>query len=223
MTVADIGGGRSSAFAKYVDLGGRSRIIAVDISPDELAQNHEADEKRVADVTRHLPLEPGEVDMIVSKSVLEHLVDVDAFVQKAARVLPPGGYFVSVFPSKYALYSIINRMLPRRVSNWVLRVLIPGSEGILGFPVYYDNCTPSAMMRVLRRNGFEITDIRVSYGQTDYFAFLLPLYLLVALFEMVLMALGLKNLAATVLITARRTEAPLNQENQRLTTVSTAG
>jgi hypothetical protein len=79
------------------------------------------------------------------------------------------------------------------------------------------------MMRVLRRNGFEITDIRVSYGQTDYFAFLLPLYLLVALFEMVLMALGLKNLAATVLITARRTEAPLNQENQRLTTVSTAG
>lgn len=206
MTVADIGAGKNSHFAKHLDRSAKSRIIAIDVSDDELAENDTAAEKRVADVTRHLPLAHGEADIIVSHSVLEHLEDVESFIQKAAGVLLPGGHFISVFPSKYALYALLNRMLPRELSSRLLRLLVPGSEGVLGFPTYYDNCFPSAMTRVLRRNGFEVVDVRVSYAQTDYFAFLLPLYLLIAAFEMLLMALGWRNLAATVMIVARRVQ-----------------
>jgi 2-polyprenyl-3-methyl-5-hydroxy-6-metoxy-1,4-benzoquinol methylase len=40
-----------------------------------------------------LPLEANEADMIVSRSVLEHLTDLQAFVMSSAKVLEPGGYF----------------------------------------------------------------------------------------------------------------------------------
>jgi ubiquinone/menaquinone biosynthesis C-methylase UbiE len=205
LTVVDVGGGKQCHFARYrrPELG--TRIVAVDVDPAEMADNLDVDEKRVADA-KSLPFADGEVDMLVSRSVLEHVKDVGAFVHEASRVVKPGGYTVHVFPSRFAPFSIANQLLPRRVSRRLLHTFMPGSEGILGFPAYYDHCYYGGMTSLLAEAGFEVVEARVSYSESDYFAFLLPLYLVDLLWDALVHRLGARNLAATVLVVGRKPE-----------------
>lgn len=202
--VADVGGGKSCPFAALRDPRKQIRIVAVDVSAEELAANADVDEKRVADITRTLPLADGEADLVVSSSVLEHLRDTEAFVVQSRRALKPGGYAVHLFPSRFAPFAVANQLLPRSVSNRLLRASFPDSEGILGFPAHYDRCYLSAMRSLHERHGFEVLEASVGYYQSDYVALLAPAYVLSALYELLLYSLDLKNLAANVLLVARK-------------------
>src|ERR1700733_15713206 len=86
-TVLDLGGGRRCVYASAVDPPGRVRLIAVDISPEELALNEDAAEKYTADVAAGLPLPTSSVDLILSRALLEHFAEVPAAVRHMARVL----------------------------------------------------------------------------------------------------------------------------------------
>jgi ubiquinone/menaquinone biosynthesis C-methylase UbiE len=202
--VVDVGGGKRCSFAHRRRAELATKIVAVDVSAEELAMNADVDEKHVADVTAALPLGDEAADLVVSHSVLEHLTSVRPFVADTRRVLKPGGYTIHRFPSKLAPFSVANRLLPREISRRLLRSLIPGSSGRLGFPAYYDHCTDLGMRRLLQEEGFEIVSSRVSYYQSDYFEFALPIYAISALYELVVSALKLRPLAATVVVVARK-------------------
>lgn len=202
--VVDVGGGRRCHFADLRDPALGTRIVAVDISAEELEHNWDVDEKRVADVQRELPFEDGEVDLIVSRSVLEHLEDVEAFVRESARVLKSGGYAIHMLPSKFSPHSIANQLLPRSLSKRAVHFFVPGSEGRLGFPAYYDRCYPAALRRLLERHGFAVEELRPDYYQSDYYDSFLPAYLLSAAYELAVRALRLENLAASLLVVARK-------------------
>jgi ubiquinone/menaquinone biosynthesis C-methylase UbiE len=202
--VVDVGGGKKCDFAKYRRPGSRVKLVAVDISAAELDHNHDVDEKRIADVTRGLPFEDGEVDLIASRSVMEHLQSSEEFIAHSARVLKRGGVSIHVFPSKFAPFSIANQLLPRKLTRRLLYGLIPGSEGVLGFPAFYDRTYASAARAMFERQGFEIAELHVGYHQAEYFDFFVPLYLLNAVYELALYTLRAENLAANVLIVARK-------------------
>lgn len=202
--VVDVGGGKSCPFAHFRREGSRTRIVAVDCSEEELRENEDVDEKVVADVTRGLPFPDASVDMIVSRSVLEHLRDVRSFVAEARRALKEGGYFIHLFPCRFAPFAMINRALPHAVSRRLLYSLVPETKGIGGFPAVYRDCYYSATRRVLEDNGFEIEDIITSYYQSPYFAFFLPFYLLSAAYELAVQTLGAKNLCAYLLVVAKK-------------------
>src|SRR5919202_4143901 len=202
--IADIGGGRSCTFAHLRPAGSRSRIVAVDVSAEELALNDEVDEKRVADVIEGLPFEDGELDAVVSSSLLEHLSDVEAFVSHSARVLKPGGRWIHVLPSKFAPFSLANQIIPRRFRRRVLFALLPETRGKCGFEAYYDRCYYSALIPLLERHGFEIEDVYVGYFQSWYLSFFLPAFLVSAAYELALYMLGAKNLAAYLVVSASK-------------------
>jgi ubiquinone/menaquinone biosynthesis C-methylase UbiE len=202
--VVDAGGGRQCPFAKHLDPAAAARIVAVDIDEAALDANDEVDETRVADASRFLPFADAEVDLVVSRSMLEHLVDTSAFARETYRVLKPGGHTIHVFPSKYAPFSLLNRLLPRSLSSKALHVLVPDSKGSLGFPAFYDRTYAGGMTRVLEQSGLEVVDLQVSYYQASYFAFFVPLYMLNAAYELLVSRLGLTDLAAIVLVVARK-------------------
>jgi SAM-dependent methyltransferase len=202
--VVDVGGGRKCDVAKYRSPRSGIQLIAVDISAEELEHNTDVDETRVADVIKDLPFADDEVDLMVSRSVLEHLQNSEAFIANSARALKRGGYAIHVFPSRYAPFAMVNRLLPTSISKRLLHILIPGSEGRLGFRAYYDRTYVSEMRRILERNNFQIIDIEVSYYQAGYFNFFVPFFALNALYELIVYALGLENLAASVLVVARK-------------------
>ncbi len=201
--VVDVGGGKSLRYAGLLRPG-EAHVVAVDISAEELAGNTEVAETRVADVTERLPFEDAEVDVLTSSSVLEHLPDVEAFLDEAARVLKPGGVMVHIFPGRYAAFAVLNRALPEGLKRWLLYRLYPQTVGVCGFPAFYDHCTPSAMEKACRERGFEVKTTVRYYGSADYFTVFFPLFLLFLTWEIAAWAVGARDLAAQVLLEARR-------------------
>jgi SAM-dependent methyltransferase len=200
----DFGSGKECRFARYRSPGADVRIVGVDISETELAENQDVDEKRVADGTAGLPFDVAEIDLVASRYVLEHLADTERFIADSGRVLKPGGYSIHLFASKYAPASILNGVLPPPVSNRLLDLVHPECSGVIGFRAYYDETYPSGLASLLKRHGFEVVDIAVNYYQSHYYSFFVPLYVLNALYEMLVQAIRLENLAARAMIVARK-------------------
>jgi SAM-dependent methyltransferase len=206
--MADIGAGPWSYYASpRVDDG--VYLVGVDISKEAMAGNTSLDEMRVADaVHEQLPFEPDELDLIVSSSVLEHLRDLEQFVEQAARVLRPGGGFINIFPSRYAFFAIVNRILPHGLKRSILHFTHPRTVGTQGFPAYYDRCYYTAFAELLKRHGFEIELVRASYyGSSPYFSIFVPAYLVALLLEMLTKATGRLDLCTTLLVVARKRDA----------------
>lgn len=203
--VVDVGGGRSCSFAAQLgDARHRIRLIGVDISEEELRHNSDVDETRVADVTDKLPFEDGSVGMVVSRTVLEHVEDVEAFIAQASRVLVKGGYSIHLVPCRNAPFAVIARLVPFNLAKAALHFMRPESVGLVEFPVFYDQCTYSQMRRAHLRAGFSSVEAIVSYYQSEYFDALLPAYALSAAYELVIRGLGARDLAAYALIIARK-------------------
>jgi len=198
-TVADIGAGRRCLF----DHAGRN-LIAVDISPDELALNREADQLVEADCTVNIPLTPDSVDVVTSHSVIEHMKDVEGYVRNARHILKENGLLITAFPNKRAVPSLLNRMLPHALKYRLLAWLKPHDAGYIGFRVYYEHCSPAAFQKLLKRNGFAVLSVRCGYFQADYFESFPPICALVVLYDRLLAWLNLRWLCANVIVVARR-------------------
>lgn len=168
--------------------------------------NEDVDEKIVADITKSIPLPDGYVDMVTSESVLEHLQNLEATVKEVHRILKPGGYFISVLPSKFALFAIINQCLPNVVSKKILYKLHPESKGIGGFKAYYNRCFFSSLRKLLLANGFSDVDFKFSYHQSNYFSFFAPFCVVSLIWDCLMYLLNAKNLCAYVCFTARKDE-----------------
>jgi ubiquinone/menaquinone biosynthesis C-methylase UbiE len=202
--VVDVGGGTTCPFARALNPDGNTIIIALDISQDQLRCNNDVKGKLVADVVKGLPFGNGTIDLITSRSVLEHLGDVGDFIRHSSDVLKPGGYWVHLFPSKFAPFAVINQLLPKAWSRTLVGALFPSQKGICGFPAIYNVCYYSAVENLLRKNGFNRVDIVPSYYQSQYFSFCFPLFVASAAYELLVRLLGLRNLAAYLLVVARK-------------------
>ena len=207
VVIADIGAGNRCPFRKYISDDSRITVVGVDLSLDAMRDNLDLDEKRTADVLEDLPFSDGEVDLLVSRSVLEHLPDVARFFLNAARVVKPGGYTIHVFPCRFAPFAIINRLLPNSWSKGLMAYLHPGN--VSGFPAYYDRCYYGAVKGVLERSGFEALDYRCSWYGSSYYTFCFPVYLVSMLYDMVVKSFASKNLTAVLLIVARKRAEPV--------------
>lgn len=214
--VVDVGGGKRCLFARHRDPASGTRIVALDVSVEELAHNHDVDERRVANIMEGLPFADEQVDLLASCSVLEHLESVDNFLSHAHRVLKPGGHMVHLIPSRFAPFAIANQLLPNKLSRRLIAVLDPVNRGLCGFPAHYHRCCHSAMTAALRERGFELVDAQVSYYQSSYAQFLLPLFLLSIGYDLLAQRLGAKDLAATLLLVARKPRRVEHQAQERV-------
>lgn len=203
-TFVDLGGGRSCAYDSAIPRDRGVQLVAVDISAEELALNATADVTHEADVAQGLPFADGEVDLLVSRVVLEHVNGVPAAIGNIHRVLKPGGRTIHFFPGRYASFAIVARRLPFKPLLKLLHFAIPASVGVVEFDVHYDQTDPVAMERLFRAAGFREVEIRWTAAQADYFKPFLPAYVLVALYQTLVRLLGVSRLAAYVVVDARR-------------------
>ncbi|MBI2432051.1 MAG: class I SAM-dependent methyltransferase [Candidatus Hydrogenedentes bacterium] len=201
--VLDVGGGKTCAYREDTRPHAE-KVFALDISVDELQYNRVVDDRLVTDITKALPFADASVDLITSRSVLEHLSNLEAFVAEAQRVLRPGGLFIHLVPNRFAPFALINQALPNRLSKRIVHYLHPSTQGICGFPAVYDHCWPSAMERLLEKHDFQPILLRPAYYQSKYFSFFVPFYLGSNLYELTTQSLRLRNLCAHFLLVARR-------------------
>jgi len=203
-TVLDLGGGRRCAYAKAVEPPGRVRLIAVDISPEELAANTDVADTCVADVTADIPLPDASADIILSCTLLEHVNGVAAAARHMARVLRAGGVSMHLVPCRYSLFGIAARILPFGPLLRLQHALRPESKGVIEFPVVYDDCWPQALERDFREAGFSHVETWIIWRQTDYFESVYPLYLVTLVYEWIIRSLRLRKFAAYTVVRAVR-------------------
>ena len=202
-TVLDLGGGRRCVYAASIPAGHRLRLVAVDVSAEELAANRDVDETQVADVSRELPFPDSSVDLILSRALLEHIDGVPAAVDNMARVLRTGARTIHLVPCRYSLFAIAARTLPFDALLNLLHRVNPGSRGQVEFRVFYDHCDPETMRGLFLAAGFREVTIDVTWAQPGYFETLLPLFLTTSLYEWVVRRLGIRRLAAYMVVSAR--------------------
>lgn len=202
--IVDIGGGRLTPFARYLHPTSKPQLIVIDSNKKELKENLTANKIIVANVNKELPLKPKTMDLIVSRYVFEHLEDLSDFVSNSYNILKGGGYFIHLFSCKFALFAILNQILPNKITKLLLNLLIPDSTYIQGFKTNYDHCYYDAIIDVFTKKGFTIEKVIISYYQSRYFRFFFPFYIISVIYEIILQNIGLKNLGSYILIIAKK-------------------
>jgi SAM-dependent methyltransferase len=206
--VLDIGGGKECPFLPFVNEPRRQLIVAIDSSAEELFANECVDHRIVADAAAPtFPFRDGSADLIVSRSVVEHLHDNRVFFANCARVLRPGGALVHTFPCKFAPFALLNQLLPNRLTRRLIAAFHPQWQQDCGFLAFYDLCYFSAMRRLLEGNGFKNPNFFFRYYQSIYFDFFFPLYAVMLAYDLAVSFLGIRNLACAILVTAERPPA----------------
>lgn len=144
------------------------------------------------------------VDMVTSITVMEHVRNNRAAVRAIFETLIPGGVTHHYIPSKWHPYSIALRIVGPALQKRLIQALRPDAASVTGYPAFFDHCSPAAMSRLFLDAGFEDVDVLPFYRASDYFAFFLPAYLIVALLENLCAGLGAKLFCSGFVISARK-------------------
>lgn len=198
--VLDIGGGKQCFLASRNISD--NIIICLDLQMRQLCANCDANYLIMGNALS-IPLSDNSVDLVISRSFIEHVPSVETFFQEANRVLKKGGYLISVFPCKFALFAMINQFLPEHLSKQALHHLVSTRDDELGFKAYYDRCYFTGIKNLLNQTDFKVLYIKDYHFSSAYFEFFLPLFLLSCFYE--ICTQPFKNLASYLLIIARKT------------------
>jgi hypothetical protein len=96
------------------------------------------------------------------------------------------------------------RLLPFGPLLWMTHKLAPWTRGIVGFPVHYDHCYPSALEREFLAAGFSKVELEYTWACSGYFRSVYPAFILHAIYEQLVRRLGLTELASYVVVRATR-------------------
>ena len=105
----DLGAGDGFVTAELGAKAGASLAVAVDVGfPEPLAPRRRKVSRVSAFVPGPLPFKAGSFDVVVSLECIEHLLDPDALLEEAKRLLKPGGRLVLSTPRLDALLVVIS-------------------------------------------------------------------------------------------------------------------
>ena len=122
------------------------------------------------------------VDLVVSRSVLEHLTaPLDVF-HELSRILRPGGRFVFLTPNRWDYASLGAMAIPNRLHPSLVRRLTDRQECDT-FPTFYRANTTRAIRGLASQSGFHVETIKYLNQYPDYFRKIPPLFLLGVAYE----------------------------------------
>ncbi len=175
----DAGCGRYLKFCR--EFSTIARVTGIDIEPVLETHNATAPFGVRGDIGT-LPFPSTHFDMIISRSVVEHLEDPDQVFREFYRVLRPGGKVVLITPNKYDYVSLIAAFTP----YWVHRTLVSRIFQVPAddvFPTLYRANTISSLRKALLAAGFESVELEAINHHPAYLSFSPVLYRLGILYE----------------------------------------
>lgn len=112
-------------------------------------------------------------DMAYCRMVMEHVPDVAAMWRNLHDVLAPGGVALSFFPTLYAPPYVLNRLMPEKLSRWLLETVFPDRKDDGDnpkFPAYYDHCfsEEDKIAPMLRAAGFRQVVVLPFWGYSYF-------------------------------------------------------
>jgi hypothetical protein len=147
---------------------------------------------------------PVKADMILSVTLLEHVPNNAKAARSMFLSLNPGGTTHHYVPCKWHPYAICLRIVGPQAQRWLIKVLRPAAVEVSGYPAFFNYCTPMAMKRLFEKSGFVDVKVQPFYRATDYFAFFVPAFLVVAAFENLCRGLRLSTFSSGFVIRAKK-------------------
>lgn len=135
--------------------------------------------------------------------VLEHVPDNQRSWNTIYSALKHGGCTVHIFPSGLHPFSLATRLVGSRMQKKLIPMLRPDAKHT-GYPAYYNLCNPKALKRHLLELGFSEVHVKTSYSASDYFAFFVPLFVMVVLFNIIMEKLKIQVFCSNVYVEARK-------------------
>jgi SAM-dependent methyltransferase len=193
----DAGCGRTvPVLRKY--LGRAGRLIGVELVPfTDVPPGIETHQSDLAT----LPLPDGSVDIIMSRSVFEHLTDPDSVYAEFARVLKPGGRVVFLTANMWDYGTLVARMVPNSLHGKVVKV-VEGREEEDTFPTAYKTNTRGDVDRLAAAAGLQVQDFQYLSQYPNYLMFNGLLFLLGTAYEKLISRFhALRGLRGWIMVT----------------------
>ena len=174
----DAGCGRTMpVLRKY--LGRCERLIGVELV--EFTDTPAGIEAHNSDLA-HVPVADASVDLIMSRSVFEHLTDPDSVYREFARILRPGGRVVFLTANMWDYGTLVARMVPNRLHGRIVRI-VEGRAEEDTFPTAYKTNTPGDVRRLAAGAGLQVEAFEYLSQYPNYLMFNGLLFLLGTGFE----------------------------------------
>ena len=202
-TLLDAGCGRTApVLVKF--RGKASRLIGVDLV--DFTTAIDGLELYRGDLAT-IPIEDACVDVMMARSVMEHVTDPARVYRECYRVLKPGGHFTFLTANLWDYAAIIATVIPNRFHPWI----VSRTEGRVEhdvFPVAYRTNTRGAVEKWAKQSGFEIVSFRHLGQYPSYFIFNGFLFLLATAYEKMIDRFAALNfLQGWIFVTLRKPEA----------------
>jgi SAM-dependent methyltransferase len=180
----DAGCGRTAPIlARY--RGRAARLIGIDLV--DFPQQIDGLELHRRDLAA-TGLADESVDVIMSRSVIEHINNPARVYGEFARILRPGGSVVFLTANLLDYASLIAAVIPNRLHPWIVaRVEGRAEEDV--FPISYKSNTRRAIRRWAARAGLEIAHFSYLGQYPNYFMFNGALFFLASCYEKMLAAI----------------------------------
>ncbi len=154
LRLLDVGCGGGLMAEPMCRLG--AEVVAVDAAEANVrAARHHAEEQRLAIEYRHATAEAlaaaGErFDAVLALEIVEHVADLDAFAAACTDLVKPGGSFIVATLNRTLAAYALAIVAAERILGW----LPAGSHDWSRF------VRPAEMVRLLRRHGLAVADMR---------------------------------------------------------------
>ena len=122
-----------------------------------------------ADLAR-IPLPDASIDVVMARSVMEHIEDPAAVYRELVRVLRPGGRLVFLTPNLWDYASLAACVIPNRWHG-TLVAKMEGRDEEDVFPTYFKTNTFGAVKRWCHESGFELESFQYVGQYPAYFLF----------------------------------------------------
>ena len=163
------------------DLSSVARVVGIDLETALESDNQSAPFGVCGDLDR-LPFPSDYFDMVISRSVVEHLENPAVVFRELHRVLRPGGKVVLCTPNKYDYVSVVAAITPHWFHQFLVSKIFPVSKQDV-FPTFYRANTLSSIRRALNSAGLVERELGTINHYPAYLMFSPVLFRLGVLYE----------------------------------------
>lgn len=154
-----------------------------------------------------IPLPDATVDVVMSRSVFEHLEDPVTVYRELSRILRPGGCVIFLTANMWDYATLAARAIPNRFHSRIVEYAEGRSEADV-FPTRYRTNTRRAIERLSAQAGLKIDGFRYLGQYPNYFMFNAGLFLLGTGYDKLVTRFeALRFLRGWILVTLRRPAA----------------
>lgn len=193
--VLDAGCGRAMTFCR--EFPDADLVVGVDLEDGLETGNVHSPFGIKGDLGR-LPFPSDYFDLVISRSVVEHLDDPGLVFAEFNRVLRKGGKVIIITPNKYDYVSVLASITPYWFHRYIVSRIFEVSEDDV-FPTRYRANTLGALRRALVAAGFRELQLRAINHYPAYLTFSPILFRIGVLYERLTSLELLKNLRGSLL------------------------